>query len=263
MYPRRIVCLAAELPEIFDRLGALDRVVGISAYTRRPAAALRIPSVSGFSHGDVRRILGRRPDLVMLTSGVQRDLGERLAAQGVPLIHLNPHRLTDLYATIHLVGRLVGREAAARTLVDELFAGFAEIRARGRGLARHPRVYFEEWPDPLIFGTGWVSDLITLAGGVDVFRARARTARTVAARTVRWEEVVAQGPDLMIASWCGRPFDPGVVWRRPGLQMLSGVATGGLHGVEGEILQLGPMLLDAARNLQAIFEQHAGLWARA
>lgn len=258
IYPKRIVCLAAELPDIFYRLGALERVVGISAYTRRPAAALGIPRVSGFPHGDVRRILRQRPDMVMLTSGVQRELGERLAAAGVTLVHLNPHRLADLYGTVHLVGRLVGRETAARALVRELFAGFAQIRARGQRLARHPRVYVEQWPDPLICGTGWVSDLVTLAGGVDVLRNRVRDGRSAPARTVRWQDVLATAPDLMLASWCGEPLDTQAVRRRPGWTTLSGVAAGGLYAVDSEILQCGPILLDAAWKVLGLIERHAG-----
>lgn len=252
-HPKRIVLLAAELPAIVHELGALDRVVGISAYTTEPVQALSLPKVGGFSHADPERVLAQRPDLVILTSGVQRQLGDQLAAHGVSLLHLNPHRLTDLGRTIALLGALLQARSAADALIARLWHGLAQLRRQGRALPWRPRVYFEEWPDPLIFGTGWVSDLITIAGGVDIFRSRAGVARSALARSVQAADVLALRPDLMLASWCGRPFDSKLVARRG--QAWRPLAEG-CTPLEGTILQCGPMLLEAAQRLHSVLSAH-------
>lgn len=241
-----MVCLAAEIPEILHALGALDRVVGISAYTTRPAEALRIPKVSGFQHGSVERILSVRPQLAILTSDVQRDLAVRLGEAGVTVVHLHPHRLTDVFDTIRLLGRLVGARDQAEALCAKLQADLDTVAAAARQLPRCPRVYFEEWMEPLISATGWVSDVIELAGGQDIFREKALAGRKAADRVVTWDEVVAEKPDVILASWCGKPFEPEDVTSRPQADEIPAVRHGHVYEVGGIILQCGLGLVDAA-----------------
>ncbi len=248
----RIVCLAAEMPGILDALGALDRVVGISAYTTEPAAALALPKVSGFRSGNIRRILELEPDLAILTSGVQKDLGVRLAEQGVTLLHVNPHRLKDVYQTIALLGNLTNTSARAKVVMETLQHDFDEIAREGRSLAWHPRVYFEEWMDPLICGTGWVSDIITLAGGTDVFRARSIQGRAARDRYVTAEDVVESRPDIILASWCGKPLQEDVVFNRFQFRGVPAVEDKAVIEVGGGILQCGLSLLPAARRVHEI-----------
>lgn len=248
----RLVCLAAEIPEILDRLGVLHQVVGISAYTTRPEAALQIPKVSGFRHGSVDRILSMQPNLAILTSGVQRDLALKLAERGLPMLHLNPHRLDDLFETIHVLGELVGEPHKAEALSQELHAQINEIRKLGEALPWHPRVYFEEWMDPMIVGTGWVSDIIEIAGGTDVFREKAIHGRKVTDRYVTSEEIAAAAPEMILASWCGKPFEADVVRARPGAYEIPAVRNGALQELDGTILQCGPMLIDALRYVHQL-----------
>lgn len=252
IYPERIVCLAAEIPEILYELNALDRVVGISAYTTRPAEALSLTKVSGFQYGSVERILRERPDLVILTSGVQKELASKLAAAGATLLHLNPHRLDDLFSNIRLLGNLVGEPTRAHALCERLQSDIAQIRRQGKELSWHPKVYFEEWMDPLLCGTGWVSDLIEIAGGTDVFRARSLAGRLTADRRVTEDEWVQAAPDIMLASWCGKPFEERAVRDRPHANKVPAVQNGHVYEVDGTILQFGPMLVDVLRDIHRL-----------
>jgi iron complex transport system substrate-binding protein len=254
MYPRRIVCLGAELPDIFFRLGALDRVVGISAYTEGPPEALSLPKVSGFRHGSARRILAQEPDLIILTSTVQRPLADALGGHGVPILHLYPHRLADLFDTVRLLGTLVNQASTAEALVHDWQAVAARAEARAATLPRRPAVYFEEWMDPLVTGIGWVSDLITLAGGRDIFRARAETGRTAEHRTVAPDEVVRAAPDLILASWCGKPLDKARLVAREGWDAIPAVRRNAVVELASTVLQCGPRLFDVLPHLQQVIE---------
>ncbi len=259
MYPERIVCLGAELPDIFQRLGCLDRVVGISAYTDWPPEALTIKKVSGFRHGRARPILAMEPDLIILTSTVQQPLAAELAGHGVPILHLYPHRLADMFQTVRLLGNLVDRAAAADALVSDWMRTAARWQERRDACAHPLPVYFEEWMDPLIAGTGWVSDLIELAGGRDVFRAVAVDGRTAANRTVTPEQVLDREPQLIFASWCGKPFDRAALEARPGWSAMAAVRSGRVYGLDSTVLQAGPMLLDSLRTIAGI----VAAWAAA
>lgn len=252
VFPERIVCLAAEIPEILFELGALDRVVGISAYTTRPEAALHLPKVSGFQHGSVDRIMQQRPELVILTSGVQKELAGKLAAAGAALLHLNPHRLDDLFANVRLLGNLVGEPLRAKALCERMQADVADVRRQAEALPRRPSVYFEEWMDPILCGTGWVSDLIEIAGGTDVFREQSVVGRATAARVVTEAAWANAAPDIMLASWCGKPFDEQVVFARPGSNAVPAVRDGRVYELDGTILQCGPMLMDSLREIHRI-----------
>ena len=255
MHPERIVCLGAELPDIFQRLGCLDRVVGISAYTDWPREALAIKKVSGFRHGRARPILAMDPDLIILTSTVQQPLAAELAGHGVPILHLYPHRLTDMFQTVRLLGRVVDRASAAEVLVSGWIRTVDRWQAR-RDAERNPLpVYFEEWMDPLIAGTGWVSDLVELAGARDVFRTLAVGGRTAASRTVTPEQVLAARPELIFASWCGKPFDRATLESRPGWSTLPAVARGAVVELPPTILQCGPRLMDVLDDIRAHITQ--------
>jgi len=256
--PTRIVCLGAELPDIFYRLGALDRVVGISAFTDWPPEALTLPKVSGFRHGRARRILAANPDLVILTSTVQLPIAAELAGHGVPLLHLFPHRLADMLQTLRLLGALVGREQAAERIVGQAEAAIAHAEETTAAWPRRPRVYFEEWMDPLVAGVGWVSDLIELAGGSDIFRARSLAGRTADQRRVDPNEVLAADPDLILVSWCGEPMQLDQIRSRPGWDRLRAVQTGSVVEVSPAILQCGPRLLDLLPGLTAVVARAAG-----
>lgn len=235
-------------------MDALDRVVGISAYTKRPEQALQIPKASGFKFGSVDRIKRVNPDLAILISVVQKDLAVKLAEAGIHTLHLQPHRLQDLFHTIILLGNVVGKPHEAEILNRELQQEMEDIRQQATKLPWHPRIYFEEWMDPMTCGTAWVSDIIELAGGQDVFRGINVEGRKAQSRVVHPEQLVKASPDIVLASWCGKPFVKKDFISRNGFAEIPAVSRDAVYEVDSLILQFGPMLIDSIREVHQLIK---------
>ncbi len=241
--PTRIACLSTEAVEVLYRLDAQDRIVGISGYSVHPPEARRDkPKVSGFSTARMDKLLALAPDLVIGFSDLQRPLLDACADAGVPVLWFDQRSIAGIHAMIVALGRVVDAEQAAAALSVALRRRQDEIAEAGSRLPRRPRVYFEEWDEPMICGIGWVSELIELAGGVDVFEPRAKQgfARD---RIVSAAEVVAAAPELLVGSWCGKRFAPHKVRARPGFDALA--ATLALAEVKSaDILSPGPAAIE-------------------
>src|SRR5215470_11232195 len=150
--PRRIVCLTEETVETLYLLGEQDRIVGVSGYAVRPPQVRREkPRVSAFISADIPKILALEPDLVLAFSDLQADIAADLVRAGIAVHVFNQRDVAGILAMIRTLGAMVG--AAERA--DQLASGFeqrlTDIAARTRR-APKPRVYFEEWDDPLISG---------------------------------------------------------------------------------------------------------------
>lgn len=238
---QRIVCLTEEPTEILYLLGEGRRVVGISAYTVRPPEAARDkPKVSAFIDGSVSKIVRLEPDLVIGFSDIQAKLASELVAAGLQVLIFNQRSLQEILDVIVSIGRLVGAEDRAQALVADFEARIAAARQRSAERKRRPKVYFEEWPDPIITGIRWVSELIELAGGEDAF-ADKRAGGLARERIVSAAEVVARQPEVVLASWCGKPFDRALFESRPGFDALPAVKSGRVHELDPAIiLQPGP-----------------------
>jgi len=253
-FPRRIVCLTAETTEIAFMLGAGDRVVGVPGTARRPEAARERARVGGFTTFRADRILALEPDLVLGFSDLQRDIVAELIGAGVAVLCTNQRRLDEVLAAILLIGGALGREAAARAVVADLRDEITQMHEYTSVWPDRPRVYFEEWMDPLIAGIGWVSDLIEIAGGRDVF-ADLRERRSARERIVTEADVVARDPQIILASWCGKPVDVGAIAARPGWKAIAAVAAGEIHELPGEdVLSPGPSLAHGLRRIHEIIQ---------
>ena len=214
--PERIVCLTEETVETLYLLGEDQRIVGVSGYAVRPPRVRREkPRISSFISADIPKILALEPDLALAFSDLQADIVRDLVKAGVAVHAFNHRDVEGIYGMIRTVGALVGTSAKATALVEELAAGVERIRGLGAGLPCRPRVYFEEWDAPMICGIRWVSELIEIAGGLDVFSERSRSPGAQG-RIVSADDVAAASPDLIIGSWCGKKFVPGRVASRPG-----------------------------------------------
>ena len=245
MFPERIVCLVEEPTEILYALGEEDRIVGISAYTVRPPEAKETkPVVSAFIGGSVDKIRALEPDLVIGFSDIQADLARDLIAAGLQVVVFNQRSVQDILDVVLTVGRLVGAEQTARGLVASYEARLEAARETTAAQARRPRVYFEEWGDPLCVGIRWVSELIELAGGEDVFAERSLAGPMAKDRRATHEEVVVAAPDVIIASWCGEPVDADQIRGRTGFDAIPAVANDQIHEIDSSlILQPGPAAL--------------------
>ena len=165
-YPERIVCLTEETTETLYLLGEEARIVGISGFTVRPPRARREkPKVSAFTSAKTGRIVALRPDLVLGFSDLQAGIAADLAREGIE-VHLFNHRsVAEILRMIRMLGGMVGCAQKAEALAGRLEAGVAATREAASRLPRRPRVYFEEWDEPLIAGIGWISELVGIAGG--------------------------------------------------------------------------------------------------
>jgi len=254
-YPRRIVCLTEETTETLYRIGAGDLVVGISGYTVRPKEARTKPRVSTFLDADFGKILDLAPDLVLGFSDLQADLARELAKRSVPVMLFNQRSLAEILQTVRVIGALAGRAEAAEALAGELEEGLDRVAQDARALPRRPRIFFEEWPDPLISGIRWVSELIEVAGGEDVC-AESRGEKEAKGRIYDPEEVARRSPEAVIASWCGRKVKRASIAARPGWGAVPAVREDQIYEIRSAlILQPGPAALtDGVRELSRIIE---------
>jgi iron complex transport system substrate-binding protein len=242
-YPRRVVCLTEETTETLYRIGAGDLVVGVSGFTVRPPEARRKPRVSSFLDADFEGILALRPDLVIGFSDLQGDIARELARRGVPVLVTNQRSVSEILQTIRAVTAMVGRGEEGETLARALEAQLVRVAEGGAALPRRPRAFFEEWPDPLIAGIRWISELLEIAGAVDVC-AESRSSHAAKGRIYDAVEVARRNPDVVIASWCGRKARRERIVARAGWDRVQAVQDDQLYEVKSAIiLQPGPAAL--------------------
>jgi iron complex transport system substrate-binding protein len=252
--PQRIVCLTEETVETLYLLGEEHRIVGISGYVVRPPRARREkPRVSAFTSADIPKILDLTPDLVLTFSDLQADIAAALIREGVAVHAFNQRSIAEILDMIRTLGALVDAPARANTLADQLESALAAARQRAAQRRWRPKVYFEEWDDPMISGIAWVSELVGIAGGTDIF-AELAACRSAKDRIVTTEQVIARAPDIIVGSWCGKKFRPEKVCARPGFDRLPAVQRGAVAEIKSPlILQPGPAALtDGLAALEAI-----------
>lgn len=244
-YPERIVCLTEETTETLYLLQEDWRIVGVSGFTVRPARARREkPKVSAFTSAKIGRILELEPDLVLGFSDIQADIAAELIRRGIEVHVFNHRSIEEIFRMIRMLGGMIGCEDKAAVLTAELEAGLKNIHEAASKLPRRPRVYFEEWDEPMISGIRWVSELVEIAGGEDIFREYA--AEPLAKNRIHADGsgVIARRPDIIFGSWCGKKFRPEKVAAREGFATVPAVKNGDLYEIKSSIiLQPGPAAL--------------------
>jgi iron complex transport system substrate-binding protein len=250
-YPRRIVCLTEETTETLYLLGEGDRVVGISGYTVRPPEARSKPKVSAFINARFEKIEALKPDLVLAFSDLQADIAAELIRRGYSVVTFNQRTIDEILRMVRMVGALVGRQDAGEKLALDLARGLDTIRDRAARLSRRPRVFFEEWDEPLISGICWVDELIEIAGGQTLFP-ELRRASLAKDRILTTDAVRDADPEVIIASWCGKAMKKRTILDRPGWSAVSAVRNDHIYEIKSTyILQPGPAALtEGARQLQ-------------
>ena len=244
-YPRRIVCLTEEPTEVLYAIGESDRIVGISGFTVRPARARKEkPKVSAFTSARIGEIVKLEPDLVVGFSDIQADIARELIARGVEVWISNHRSVAGILGYVRRLGGMVGAADKADRFAGELEAHVERVRSAAAALPRRPRVYFEEWDEPQISAIAWVSELVGIAGGDDVFPRRAASPLARERIVADPAEVIRAAPDIVIGSWCGKKFRPERVAARAGWAAIPAVRDRELHEVKSPlILQPGPAAL--------------------
>jgi len=253
-YPSRIVCLTEETTETLYLLGQGDRIVGVSGYTVRPPEARLKPRVSAFINANFDKIQALEPDLVLAFSDLQADLAAELVRRGVNVVVFNQRTVAEILQMIAMLGGLVGCQPEAERLADTLAADLDRIRKSAAQFAVRPRVFFEEWDDPLISGIRWVEELVEIAGGAPIFPELAN-AGLAKDRIVDAAEVVRRDPQVVFASWCGKKMKKATIASRPGWDCVSAVRDDHIYEIKSTyILQPGPASLT-----EGIAQLHAHL----
>jgi iron complex transport system substrate-binding protein len=257
--PRRIVCLTEETVETLYLLGEDARIVGVSGYAVRPPRVRKEkPRVSAFISADIGKILALEPDLVLTFSDLQATIVADLIKAGVNVHAFNQRDLAGIFAMIETLGALTGVPENAERLSRELRSRLDRVRERAARLPARPRIYFEEWDQPMISGIGWVAELFEAAGGIDVSPELAAK-KSAAERIVTAEAVIEAAPDIIIGSWCGKKFRPEHVAARPGFGEIPAVKRGFVREIKSAIiLQPGPAALtDGLAAIEAIVAEWA------
>jgi iron complex transport system substrate-binding protein len=254
-YPSRIVCLTEETTETLYLLGEGHRVVGVSGYTVRPPEARHKPKVSAFINARFDKIEALKPDLVLAFSDLQADIARELIRRGYPVYTFNQRSVAEILQMIRVVGALVGCADKAHALAVGMQQSLDEMRSRTATRTPRPRVFFEEWDDPLISGIRWVEELIEIAGGDPIFP-ELRDKALGKDRIVDPARVVERNPDVIIASWCGKSMKKKTIVGRPGWDRVNAVRRDRVHEIKSTyILQPGPAsLTEGVRQLHAILE---------
>ncbi len=254
-YPERIVCLTEESTETLYLLGEERRIVGISGYTVRPPRARKEkPRVSAFLSAKNERILELKPDLVVGFSDLQADIARDLTKAGLNVLIFNQRSVQEILDMILALASLVGVTEKGLALIRKLESGLDEIKDRAKAFPRRPRVYFEEWDEPMISGIRWVSELVEIAGGEDVCSERSRSRGASGRIIADPQEVVKKDPQVILGSWCGKKFRPERVRARPGWEQVSAVKENQLFEIKSaDILQPGPAALtDGVRHIHGL-----------
>ncbi len=254
--PQRIVCLTEEPTEILYLLGEEHRIVGITVYTvRPPVARKKHPIVSAFIDGSVKRICALEPDLIIGFSDIQADFAAKLIKANQQVLIFNQRSIEEILEVILTIGRIVAAEERAQHLVDGYRSSIDEARKKANGIEKRPRVYFEEWDEPAFSAIRWVSELIEIAGGEDIFAEKSH-GKLAGEREVQWSDVVDMNPDIILASWCGKPVDVESIRQRPGWDGITAVKNNRIHEIDPSIiLQPGPAsLTDGLKAIQSLLE---------
>jgi iron complex transport system substrate-binding protein len=257
--PQRIVCLTEETTETLYLLGEEERIVGISGYTCRPKQAREKPKVSAFTSAKIEKILELRPDLVIGFSDLQAAIAQDLIKKGVNVVVFNQRSVAEIFETILMLARMVAAESAGVRLADRLRGELAQIAEAAGKFSRRPRVFFEEWPDPLLSGIRWVDELLEVAGGEAIFP-RLREEQSATGRILTPAQVAAANPEVIIASWCGRKVSKEQIRARENWSQVEAVRSNHIYEIKSTyILQPGPAALtEGVRQLHAILAHVTG-----
>jgi len=255
--PQRIICLTEEPTEILYLLGEQHRIVGISRYAVRPPEAKENhPIVSAFVDGSVKKICELKPDLIIGFSDIQADLAAKLIKANQQVLIFNQRSIDEILEVILTIGRIVSAEDKAQKLVDKYTENLKKAKEKTSKQNTKPNVYFEEWDDPTFSGIRWVSELIEIAGGKDIFSDKSH-GKLAMEREIQWSEVIEKNPDVILASWCGKPVDIDSIKQREGWNNISAIKNNRIHEIDSSIiLQPGPAsLTDGLKVLESLIRE--------
>lgn len=234
-FPRRVVCLSSEVAELFYLLAEQDRIVGVSGFSTRPAEVHNKPRVSTFRDANFEAIAELQPDLIITYSDVQAEITRQASLRGITVLNCNQRSLAEIFDITAMIAKILGRQIEGERLIAGYSAGLESIRAAAQNFPWRPRVFFEEWNDPIISGIEWVEELIEIAGGQTLFP-ELRKQRKAEGRVVDWAAVVQRNPEVIFASWCGMKVKREEIGSRPGSDRTAAVRRGHVFEIPSSII---------------------------
>lgn len=254
-FAKRIICMTEESVEFFHAIGRSDLIVGVSVYAVRPKEAKNHPVISSFTHANIKKIIGLKPDLVIGFSDIQKDIARDLIGEGIDVYISNQRSLDEILAYLWKLGHMIGESQKTKSFVLKLQNKIDWAASEAKKFKKSPRVFIEEWDEPPITGIRWFSELVELCGGTDIFRERSHLGSKAVDRFFTNEEVVAANPDIILACWCGKKVDIDSIMGRPNYSNISAIKTNNIIELPPEIfLQPGPaLILDGIDQLLSIF----------
>lgn len=255
-FPNRIVCLSDEVAELVYLLGEQDRIVGVSGFSARPPEVRQKQRVSTFRDANFDSIVALKPDLIITYSDVQAEITREASRRGLTVLNCNQRSIAEIFETIAMISRILGKQAKGNKLIASYISGLERIAQAAKAFPYRPRVFFEEWNDPIISGIQWVEELVAIAGGEAVFP-ELLNCRKAQDRVVAWESVMERNPDVIFASWCGMKVNVEEITTRPRAEETTAVRLGQIFEIPSSlILQPGPAALtDGVNRLHAILSQ--------
>ena len=249
-FPTRIVCLTEETAEILYDLGAEDLIVGISGYTVRPKRARKEkPKVSAFITAKIDKILDLKPDLVLGFSDLQSEICSTLINEGINVLCFNQRSISEILNVIEFIGRIVNLQEKTEQYLKDINSNLDNIGLSSKNLKNNPKVFFEVWDDPIITGIEWVSELVEIAGGIDIFKNHSSKPNAKDRIIKNSDEVVNANPDIIFASWCGKKLNKDKIINRNNWHMINAVKNNDIYEVKSPlILQPGPAALTDGLN---------------
>jgi len=254
--PKRIVCLTEESVETLYALGKEELIVGVSAFVKRPEAAQKLKKVSAFTSANLEKIIDLKPDLVLGFSDIQKDIAKDLIGRGLNVFIANHRSISEILDYISTLGHMVGAHEEVNEYIKTLEMKISQAKEFGKSLKIKPKVYIEEWPDPMICGIQWFSEAIELCGGINIHHKESQSS-LAKGRFVDSIQIIKANPDIMLASWCGKKFEKEHVLAREGWKDIKAIKEDRIFDLEPEIfLQPGPaVIVDGLDQLMSIFSK--------
>lgn len=256
-FPAKIVCLTEESVETLYLLGKESLIQGISAFVKRPVEAQSLPKVSFFTSSNYKKILDKKPDLILGHSDIQKDIARDLIELGQNVFIANHRSIHGILQYISMLSNLVGASSEGKTLLEQLEKQIEKAKKLTQSLHKRPRIYFEEWDEPVISAILWVSELIELCGGINIFADRS-TGNLAKDRFATHSEIIEANPDIILACWCGKKVKVDSIKSRDGYDKINAVKNDRVYELPPEIfLQPGPApLLDGIDILLDIINEY-------
>ena len=251
--PQRIVCMTEESVETLYALGKEDLIVGVSAFVKRPPEAQKKKKISAFTSANIPKIQELKPDLILGFSDIQKDIARDLIGLGLNVFISNHRSLEETLNYILGLGSLVGEREKSLKLIDHYEQLMEKAFKIGNSLKNKPRVYLEEWDEPMICGISWFSELVGLCGGEDVCKSFSKGS-LAKDRFVSRGYIKEQNPDIIFGCWCGKKVSISSIKEREGWDQIKAVKNNQVFELAPEIfLQPGPSLFVDGPSILASF----------